>query len=289
MKKLVNYCFILAALLLGVGCTQEETMDYEGKDGLYFDVQYGAEHGNENVWAHQFYSYVGFGGLDSATYVLPIRIKVVGRVVDYDRPFQVEIVADSTTAEEGVEFEFVKDLVIKAGEMQTDLVCTLNRTDRMKDSTFQIQFRLVGGEYFELPFSEIGNIPGRWTDSQTAYSSNIDPGIHNVFVDNFLSRPLGWGVEETTLPTAVILGKYTPTKYQLLLDITGLPQADFNDQKKMNAGLRAYACRVLSAYLMEQYKKGRDYWVLDEDGTMMYTFGVTWGPNTNPDDMVDPV
>lgn len=280
MKKLANYHFILIALLFTISCTQKETMDYEGKDGLYFDVQYGADHGNENVWAHQFYSYIGFGTLDSATYTLPIRIKAVGQVADYDRHFQVEIVADSTTAEQGVEFEFDKDQVIKAGEMQTDLLCTLHRTERMQDSTFQIQFRLVGGEYFELPFSEIGDIPGRWTNSETTYSTNIDPSIHNVFVDNFLAKPKGWGVE------TALLGKFSPTKYQLLMDITGVPHADFNDLNKMNAGLRIYVCRIVSAYLMEQYKKGREYWVIDEDGTMMWVLGVTWGAGTNPDDMV---
>jgi hypothetical protein len=37
---------------------------------------------------------------------------------------------------------------------------------------------------------------------------------------------------------------------------------------------------------MEQYNKGRDYWVIDEDGTMMWINGVSWANGTYPDDMV---
>ena len=36
---------------------------------------------------------------------------------------------------------------------------------------------------------------------------------------------------------------------------------------------------------MEQYLKGREYWVLDEDGSMMYVQGVTWTEGTDPNTM----
>lgn len=283
MKKILKYLFIVGICLFSASCEEKDTMDYEGVNGLYFDVQYGADWGNENVWAHQFYSYVGFGEIEGLQYDLPIRIKVVGKVVDYDRPFRVEIVPDSTTALKDVEFEFSEDQVIKAGEMQTDLICRLIRSDRMTSETLKIQFRLVPGEYFELPFSEIGDIPGRWTDSETTYGQNIDPSVHDVFVNNFLSCPSGWGVDGPTGP----FGVFTPKKYQLCMDVSGYTQEDFNNTYKMQAGLRQLILRKVSSYLMEQYRKGREFWILDEDGTMMYVQGVTWAQGTDPNEMVD--
>ncbi|MFR1239776.1 MAG: hypothetical protein ACLSDJ_00960 [Butyricimonas faecihominis] len=45
--------------------------------------------------------------------------------------------------------------------------------------------------------------------------------------------------------------------------------------------------RVGANYLKAEYAKGREFWVLDEDGSMMWVRGVTWTEGTNPDDMVD--
>ena len=44
---------------------------------------------------------------------------------------------------------------------------------------------------------------------------------------------------------------------------------------------------VVSKYLMEQYRKGREYWVIDEDGSMMWVLGCSWEEGTKPEDMIE--
>ena len=47
-----------------------------------------------------------------------------------------------------------------------------------------------------------------------------------------------------------------------------------NTKKEIMNGGRAKAiAAAVKPYLMEQYYKGREYWVLDEDGSMMYVSG----------------
>ena len=59
MKKRINILPLCMLLLLFVSC-EKELMDYEGQDGLYFDVQYGKDWGDENTWGHQIYTRVSF-------------------------------------------------------------------------------------------------------------------------------------------------------------------------------------------------------------------------------------
>ena len=187
MKHYIQTSLWMLAALWGLAsCEKEEMMDYEGVDALYFDVQYGAEHGNNNVWAHQYYTYVSFASLDNAESTgLKLKVCVAGSVTDYDRPFQVEVVPDSTTAITPDEYDALStEQIIKAGENHTYITLTAKRTERMLTDTVKIQLRLIPNEYFSLPFSEVGNIPGRWTDTQTAYSSYANPTVHNIFTNN---------------------------------------------------------------------------------------------------------
>ena len=53
MKKF-KYILLLVFLASFSACEKHELMDYEGLDGLYFDVQYGAEWGDTTVWHTKF-------------------------------------------------------------------------------------------------------------------------------------------------------------------------------------------------------------------------------------------
>ena len=99
------------------GCERKEVMEYEGVDGIYFDVQYGASHGNESLWARQNYTYVSFGTLEAEEADVTMKVGISGSIKDYDRPFRVEIVQDSTNAIPEEEYTgFTEEQVIKAGE-----------------------------------------------------------------------------------------------------------------------------------------------------------------------------
>ncbi len=280
MKKVRNILSIIALSIAFVGC-EKETMDYEGTDAIYFDVQYGADWGNENFWIHQYYSVVSFGELSTNEYDGNLKINIAGDIKDYDRPFKVEIVADSTTAIVGEEIEFSEDQVIKAGEKLTRLDYKIKKSDRMSIDTLQVQFRLVPNEHFSLPFSEVGRIPGRWAgDPELEYNQNVDPTVHTLYMHNFVTQPEAWHFQ---------FGDFSIKKYDLILEVTGLAKSDFNADNRsiMTSGGRwKFITAKVSEYLIEQYKKGREHWVIDEDGTMMYVAGVSWAKYTRPENMV---
>lgn len=270
---------ILLSLFFLQSC-EKDLMDYEGQESLFFDVQYGPAWGDTTVWAHQFYSLASFGNIDDTVQEVRLKVAVAGSIKDYDRPFQIEVVNDSTTAICPDEYEPIDcNRVIKAGANCTYITVTTKKTARMADETLQLQLRLLPNEHFTLPFSEIGNIAGRWKDVEIKYGQNIDPNVHNIFINNFLSKPKGWNDHQ--------FGQFTPTKFALMLELTGWEKAYFDDVNKMQSGRIEMVQRMVISYLLEQYKKGREYWVLDEDGTMMWVRGLgKWAEGTSPDDMV---
>ena len=149
----------------------------------------------------------------------------------------------------------------------------------MGKETLKLQLRLLPNEYFTLPFSEIGKVPGRWNDLKTEYGQNIDPNIHTIFINDFLVQPKGWNDYQ--------LGIFTQTKYALMLELTGWEKSYFDDVNKMQSGRMNILQRIVIKYLLEQYEKGREYWVVDEDGTMMWVRGLgKWAEGTTPDEMV---
>lgn len=274
-------CFFISADFL-LSCEKKEMMDYEGTDAVYFDVQYGAPWGDTTTWAHQYFMRVSFGNMQEGTEdtVIGLKVAVAGNVAGYDRPFRLEVDQDSTTAS-AEEYDLSgNDYVIHGGTNCSYVRMTLRKTPRMDDSTFNIRLRLLPNEHFATAFSEIGEIPGRWTDTDTTLYNNPDPNLFTVFVDNKIVQPAGW--------IEFQLGKFSRKKLELMMELTGWPKSYFDDNTKMLQGRYRILQSVMGKYLMEQYRKGREYWVIDEDGTMMWVSGnvVTWGNGTRPEDMV---
>lgn len=287
MKKYIFSLTMLAVALVMAGC-HKDLMDYEGQDCLFFDVQYGASWGDTTVWSHQIYTPVEFGSADEDELIKRAKVAVAGSVVDYDRPFVLEVVADSTTAIQGEEFEILNEkFYIPAGLNHTYIEVKFKKSARMAENTYQLQLRLRPNEHFTTSFSEVGNIPGRWTnDTKTEYSQNFDPNIHNFFINDMLTKPRAWH--------NVQYGTFSAKKYEIILRVSyekfGFTKKDFEGEdayNKMLAGRAVAIARVTSKFLKDQYAMGRDYWVIDEDGTMMWINGVPWAQGTRPEDMVD--
>lgn len=108
---------------------EKEIMDYEGVDGLYFDVRWGKDFRSPDQWAHQYYTPVEFGAMTANTYTAQVRVTTSGTIKDYDRPFSITIGKDSTDAVAGRDYvDFSKDYVIKAGERYAYIDITFNLT-----------------------------------------------------------------------------------------------------------------------------------------------------------------
>lgn len=103
MKKLLTYICMLAFAASFTSC-EKEIMDYEGVDGLYFDVRWGQEFRTPDQWAHQYYTPVEFGAMTANTYTAQVRVAASGTIKDYDRPFSITIGKDSTDAVAGRDY-----------------------------------------------------------------------------------------------------------------------------------------------------------------------------------------
>lgn len=300
MKFLPKLFLASSALAAAMSsCSEHEIDYYSGVDAIFFDQQFS---GNINeTWldttqlAHQIYTVVNFnnisGGLDS---ILKIKIETTGYVRDYLRPFSVEVVADSTDAIEGEEFTILNpDLAILPGNNSTHVDVKVSVSERLYFSTCRIQLRLVPGEHFALPFGKdgFGLMPLRGAVNAsvlTDLSTNYDPSIHNIFITGELSRPAMWteGVEQISHKYS--WGTYSLKKYRLLLSVAepyGWGPWHFENQMPIER--MGIIQRAAASYLREQYNKGREYWVLDEDGSMMWVKGCSWALGTRPEDMVD--
>lgn len=322
MKK-IKYMLSLLLLLPFICSCEQEIMDYEGVDGLYFDAQWD---NNPNIntdttkWIRQHYTLVNFAKEGGFELEGVAKIAISGNVKDYDRPIAFKVVAetDSATAIEGVEYELVEQPYIPAGKNHTYLKFKFMRTERMTDQTVELKIQLLPNEHFQLPFVEVGYINGRYpNDAENIYSEYDHANVHSFFINNMLVKPAGWHM--------VQFGNYySKKKYELLLKMAyenfGWVNADFEDRNKMQSGRAEAIARVTRIYLKEQYDKGneaykvglaeldsrkadlteeeyneelaaltkscKEYWVLDEDGSMMYVAGVTWKEGQNPDEMV---
>lgn len=287
MKKL-KYILSLVLLLPFVSSCVQEIMDYEGVDGLYFDAQWD---NNPNIntdttkWIRQHYTLVNFAKAGGFELEGVAKIAISGNVKDYDRPIAFKVVAetDSATAIEGVEYELIEQPYIPARKNHTYLKYKFMRTERMTDTTVELKIQLLPNEHFELPFVEVGYINGRFpNDAENQYSDYDHANVHSFFINNMLVQPAGWHNS---------WGKFSKKKYELILKLayenTGWTNEDFEDRTKVQNGRAETMNRLVSAYLREQYNLGREHWVLDEDGSMMWITGVSWSEGQKPDEMVD--
>ena len=284
--KNIKYILSLLMLLPFISSCEKDIMDYEGEDGLYFDVQWDT---NPNIntdstrWIRQHYTLVNFAKKGGLELEVGAKIAISGSVKDYDRPISFKVVADSTTAIADEEYELLEQPCIPAGKNHTFLKFKFKRSERMIDETVKLQIQLLPNEHFTLPFVEVGYINGRFpNDAESEYSTYDHANVHSFFINNMLVMPAGWHNS---------WGQYSKKKYELILKLAfenfGWVNEDFEDRNRVQNGRCEAVVRVVSAYLREQYKLGREYWVLDEDGSMMWINSVPWEEGQNPDQMVD--
>ena len=296
--KSIFYLPVATALLAASfsSCDKAEIPYYEGMDAIFFDQQY---IGNDNeTWSvadttrltHKLYTPVFFMKDNRPDTILSIKVETTGYVRDYIRPFGIHVVADSTTAVEGEDFELIDDsYAILPGNNSTYIHVKVNLTERMYLKQVQIQLAIDPGEHFQLPFGEkgIGNMPIRNFDGTdlVPHSKNPDASIHNIFADCLLSQPSQW----TLSGNIYSWGEYSKEKFALILELVkprGWTAATFNNYYTMQTERQGIVNRELAKYLRAQYDKGE--YVLEADGTLMWIKNstlVTWGAGVTPADI----
>ena len=183
----------LAGVLAIAGCREQETPTFTAKSMLYIQQEDFAD-GESIDLAHLPKSFASHAGASAME--VSFKVNPIGHVTDYDRPFEVAVVEEETTAEEN-EYE-IEAPVLKAGEISTDLKIKLFKTPRMDEEKVTLTILLLAGKHFNLGYE----------DQLTA----------QVTYDNAPLKPEWW----TEFIALCYLGEYTPAKYNAFYNYCGL-------------------------------------------------------------------
>lgn len=274
MKKTL---YIIGAIILSVvsltSC-EEELMDYEGENALYFDVRLYPSHIEEKLWPHRLSTEVSFGNVMKNDLEVVIPVRTTGVSTDYDRPYKVEVVADSTTARLDIDFSDLQtDRVIKAGQTSDTIRFKAHRTEEIFEDTVRLQIRLLPNEHFITNFKEYGE-PGSYfsyvtvggSQSSKEFDVNADASIHNIFIYDTMTQPKGWWGSAL----GGIGGAFSAKKIRLMMELCNCDLSAFETMGTMPSSRFTSYCEKLGKYLIEQAKLGPDHVVLEKDGTLMW-------------------
>lgn len=139
-----------------------------------------------------------FAAFEESEYQYDIPVKFIGTPVAEDLECKVEVMADSTTAEEGKHFE-IKKLIFPKGEVEGTLSVRLRRTEDIMNRPVIIYLKLkenddfipMEGEHFRLSVVD-GELvaPIWWTTYYLGEYANGNHKLYQKILENY------WMLEE---------------------------------------------------------------------------------------------
>jgi hypothetical protein len=257
-------------------------MDYQGKEGVYFAVQYGASWGDTTLWPYNPISEIKFINSISNDSTHLIRVAINGAIKNYDRTFRMVVEKDSTTAIEGVNYQALpEDFIIKANTTFTDVPIKLFKADNILTEAKQLSLKLEASDDFDLSIPIWVDLPDLWSGTWNKF----DNTRHRLILSNFYIRPKVWmGMPEDNAPIgtqeAGRFGQFTTKKFLLMCEVMNtkygwdLKYSDFSDKATMPNPKMAVINEAMKEYLTQLYNEKKP--VLEEDGRLMWFMGVEW-------------
>ncbi|NML37820.1 DUF4843 domain-containing protein [Chitinophaga sp. G-6-1-13] len=225
MKKLI---IIYALALLAASCTKDAGLTYTEKDKIYFAYNY--------LYYTQVIEYnkvvFSFGMRPDSIIkdTAKIGIRVMGQQADKNRQYRISIDKDSTTAQEGVHYEGLKELnTFGKGLIQDTLYIVVLRSklnsSHITQENRRLRLRMESSEDF---------------DKGTQKGAVID-----LYLNNYLSEPKWWKKYE-----GYGLYYYHPEKWKILMAFHPSFR-DANSDYPMNANQVSTYFSSLRSYLAQ--------------------------------------
>lgn len=225
MKNFIYY-ISLAIILIISSCERDEIEVYNSDNFIYF------KRASIDTFDYSFALNPG-----KSEDVLSFEIKLIGTLSEQDRPVNISLDEELTTA--GADnFEIINNYKLRSNSTSDTIYVKVKNTPKLAEETVKLVFDIQGNEYF-----------------------NIGPKANSklfINVNDMVSRPSWW----TNAKSTEYLGDYSDKKYRLFVKLAG--RSDFSDAT--NEHFRAYALR-LKYYLQEMKDKGET--VLEENGQPM--------------------
>lgn len=253
-------------------------MDYEGTEGLYFYVQKVpiSGYGDTTLWSANATSLIEFTKMPVVDTMLNLRVRVTGHVKDYDRAFEIRINKDSTTAVEGMNYEFnASDKVIKAGMHYADVPIRVLRAENLQKEELRVTVELLPNENFNLAFKKLYSLPG--TMPMDRKDEGHNPAFHSIYMNYLLVRPDAWvpGFEyEIGQTEGGLLGAFTEKKFNVISEVCKVTYDEFISKSTMPQIRIQVIQQQMKAYLINQFNNGTP--VLEDDGRLMWVMEVPW-------------
>jgi hypothetical protein len=213
----------------------------------------------------------GYDAVIKSDSVIKISVKVMGSVVDYDRPVNFILVDSTSTARLGGDVELLTDRsFVPADSISGNIYVKLHNTENLNDTSLVASLRLIENEHFKADYHFT-----RYADVNR--DSIIMSTQIRVRFDNGSEMPNMWANPTTKMYFDMIFGSYSRVKFTLMCQILpGCTREYFtyasgeNPQTVFSArfpmGLLAAWARGLNTYLTT-YKSEHDGIPLyDENG-----------------------
>ena len=147
--KAIKYIFqgglYLLLGLLSVSCEKTTYPEYDTAfSGIYFE---------EDSIRYSF----GVTPLSTSSYIMELPVKIMGTPTKQRRTFQVEVIANKTTAEVNVHYKMPAECVIEADSVKGILPLEVLRNDLGDTDSYQVTFKLKKTETF-TPVSEAAKL-----------------------------------------------------------------------------------------------------------------------------------
>lgn len=273
MKSLLQLISCLVILLF-TNC-KHDPMLFEGEEGLYFSVQFGPDWGDEKVWANQPVTPVEFINIAGNVDTVRLKVMITGELKDYDRPFLVNVVSDSTSAIENVNYKILTDeLVVKANENHGFVPVVLYRTENIQKEKKEMMLQIIPNSHFTIGLPIWKRLPGQW--ESTVVKGDFKADFHKLVISDFVSRPSRWigQANPTTGIEGGLWGVFTEKKYRLICEHFDLVYEDFTSEARMPNAKREVIREYMARLLRNLYDQGTP--ILEEDGRLMWFSGVSW-------------
>lgn len=283
MKTNIILIATFFALTSGLmSCQEAKVMNYEGEEGVYFAVQYGAEWGDTTLWSYFPFTKIEFIKSENSDSIHKLRVASTGSLKNYDRKIKMVIESDSTTAVEGVNYEkMVEEYIIKAGTYFVDIPIKLMKDENINAAAKRLSFKLLPTNDFTLSIPVWNsNVHGLWPNDEYHLFDNTR---HYIELTNFLVRPAVWFGTADNVAVGTTeggyFGQFTVKKFNLMVEVMtaqGKPitYADFSTSVTMPSAFAGVINDTMSTYLKAQFDAGHP--VLEEDGRLMYFMACPW-------------
>lgn len=220
--------YMLLCLLLFVGCEERNPALFEDISGVYFNNRSGTMTLTDSLDVTFVYE-------KEDVVEVPVKIQLVGRTSDHDRP--VSVTVSSENAVEGVDYMLPSDPVLPSGASYLEYVVRLVRTDALKSQKKMMALEIHENECFTLPVTEMVQVG----DTVSTLNFRI------WFSDMFTKAPAAWDEN--------LVGKFTQQKFELICDVLDLDPADFNDPSSITLAKLLYISAEMTTYVKEELAK----------------------------------